>query len=124
MTRSTPQSFQQVRIRPEARSHQIVQECSIEESVHVQEQEKFENSLLQRCPAYLWPGKSYQKACPRPILIEKKHQKQLENLHEALTIAITDIVERWWTDQDAHFYDRMPLELQEENLLRVSLPAF
>ncbi|TGO14979.1 hypothetical protein BTUL_0046g00710 [Botrytis tulipae] len=118
MIRPTSQLFQQVRIRPEAGSHQIVQECTIEESAHVQEQEKFEESLLQRCPAYLWPGNSYQKACPRPILIQKKHQKQLQNLHEALTIAITDIVERWWTDQDAQFYDRMPLERQEESLLR------
>ncbi|TGO83537.1 hypothetical protein BPOR_0630g00060 [Botrytis porri] len=118
MTRSTSQLFQQVRIRPEAGSHQLVQECNSEETVHVQEQEKFEDSLLQRCPAYLWPGNSYQKACPRPILIEKKHQKQLEDLHEALTISITDIVERWWTDQDARFSDRMPLERKEENLLR------
>ncbi|ATZ47697.1 hypothetical protein BCIN_03g00090 [Botrytis cinerea B05.10] len=118
MTRPTTQSFQQVSIRPEAGSHQFVQQCHIEESAHIQEQEKFEENLLQRCPAYLWPGNSYQKACPRPILITKKHQKQLEELHEALTLAITDIVERWWIDQDAHFSDRMPLEPQEEQLLR------
>ncbi|KAF7958169.1 hypothetical protein EAE96_003730 [Botrytis aclada] len=117
MTRPTSQFFQQVRIRPEVGSHQFVQECDIEESAHIQEQEKFEDSLLQRCPAHLWPGNCYQKACPRPILINNKHQKQLEDLHEALVLAITDIVERWWTDQDAHFPARMPLEPREEHLL-------
>ncbi|KAF5879014.1 uncharacterized protein Bfra_006219 [Botrytis fragariae] len=118
MTRPTSQLFQQVRIRPEAESHQSVQECPIEGSTYVQEQAKFESSLLQRCPSHKWPGQTYQKACPRPILINNKHQKQLEGLHQALVLAITDIVERWWTDQDAHFPDRMPLEPREEHLLR------
>lgn len=70
------------------------------------------------CPAYLWPKGSYRAGCPRPILIGKNHQQQLESLHEALTIAITDIVGRWWTDRDAQFQERMPLEKEEEDLLR------
>jgi hypothetical protein len=41
-------------------------------------------------------------------------------LHEALTAGITDIVERWWTDPEARFPERMPLEKQEKDLLKVS----
>ncbi|KAF7893594.1 uncharacterized protein EAF02_001132 [Botrytis sinoallii] len=118
MKKATSQLFQQIHIRPRAECYQPVQEYRVEEGTYIREQEKFEDSLLQRCPAHLWPGNSYQTGCPRPILITKKHQKQLEDLHGALTLAITDIVERWWIDQDAHFSNRMPLEPREEQLLR------
>lgn len=85
----------------------------------VRQHETLQDALLRLCPAYLWPKESYRACCPGPILIGKNHQQQLESLHGALTIAITDIVSRWWTDHEARFPERMPLEKQEENLLKV-----
>ncbi|KFA72015.1 hypothetical protein S40288_07661 [Stachybotrys chartarum IBT 40288] len=79
---------------------------------------KLQKDLLSLCPAHLWHHASYDAGCPRPILIGKHHQVQLQNLHEALTIAVADIVERWWTDEDAQFPKRMPLEAAEEDLLK------
>lgn len=124
MENSNSQYLQQVHIAPHLEKCQSVLEKDLEKGVFVQEQESFRNSLLQRCPAHLWPGRAYETACPRPILINKTHQRLLEDLHEALVIAITDIVERWWIDDDARFPERMPLEKQEEDVLRVSLILF
>ncbi|CEJ94147.1 hypothetical protein VHEMI09697 [[Torrubiella] hemipterigena] len=78
----------------------------------------YEFILLEQCPASVWPGHSYTHGCPRPMLIDQGHDKQLVEFHEALIIAITDIVRRWLSDKDANFPGRMPLEPDEEQLLQ------
>lgn len=79
----------------------------------------YEAILLEQCPASVWPGHSYTHGCPRPMLIDQEHDKQLVEFHEALVIAIADIVRRWLSDEDANFPGRMPLEPDEEQLLQV-----
>ncbi|KAJ5598164.1 hypothetical protein N7537_008248 [Penicillium hordei] len=110
--------FQQIHVGSRPDRHKLVAEYDAEKIVYTLEHERFQASLLQRCPVNLWPGAAHETACPRPILIHEMHQQQLAELHEALTAGITDIVERWWTDRDARFPERMPLEKQEEDLLR------
>lgn len=83
------------------------------------EEARFQEKLLRLCPANLWHKASYTAGCPRPILVGRHHQQQLKDLHEALTAAITDVVQRWWSDRDARFPERMPLEAKEKELLRV-----
>lgn len=46
----------------------------------------------------------------------------LERFHEALILALDNIVERWWKDKEAGFPVRMPLASEAEELLRVSSP--
>ncbi|KAK3898125.1 Clavaminate synthase [Staphylotrichum tortipilum] len=70
------------------------------------------------CPAEFWHKGSYANGCARPILMAQHHQHQLEELHRALTLAITDVVERWWTDEAARLPQRMPLLKEEEELLQ------
>ncbi|KAI1035213.1 hypothetical protein LB504_005808 [Fusarium proliferatum] len=82
------------------------------------EEARFQEKLLKACPANLWHKGSYTAGCPRPVLVGRYHQQQLKNLHEALTAAITDVVQRWWSDRDARFPERMPLEAKEEELLQ------
>ncbi|KAF0324431.1 hypothetical protein GQ607_008380 [Colletotrichum asianum] len=82
------------------------------------EEEAYRSGLLDLCPEHLWHNGSYLAGCPRPILVSKSHQQQMEYLHEALVISIIDIVQRWWTDKGACFPKRMPLEPEEEELLR------
>lgn len=89
-------------------------------SVFVQEHDELEAKLLGMCAAHLWHNNSYSAVCPRPILVGPHHQQQLEDLHEALNTAITDIVSRWWTDKEADLPRRMPLQPEEEEHLRVS----
>lgn len=84
-----------------------------------QQHAKLHEELLKLCPADIWPKGSCAAGCPRPILVSKYHQQQMEDLHEAMRVAIVDIVQRWWTDDDACFPDRMPLEEIEEELLKV-----
>ncbi|KAF1996084.1 hypothetical protein P154DRAFT_499105 [Amniculicola lignicola CBS 123094] len=83
-----------------------------------EEDTKFRQALLRFCPAELWPESSYAAGCPRPILVDQYHQQQLQILHRALTISLKDIVQRWWTDDEARFPERMPLEKKEEDLLK------
>ncbi|CAG8092793.1 unnamed protein product [Penicillium salamii] len=65
-----------------------------------------------------WPAGCVEASCPHPLLITEKHQETFEKLAEALDLVIQDIVERWWTDEEAGFPLRMPLEPREEILLR------
>ncbi|KAF9873892.1 hypothetical protein CkaCkLH20_08626 [Colletotrichum karsti] len=81
------------------------------------EEIKFRNKLLNLCPENLWHNGSYAAGCPRPILVGNHHLQQMQDLHEALTIAIIDIVQRWWIDTQAQFPQRMPLQPEEEELL-------
>lgn len=79
-------------------------------------------SLLASCP--VWPYDLYRRACPYPVLVPHPRLCELRDLHTALSAAITSIVERWWTDKDARFPDRMPLEKQEEEILQVYISNF
>ncbi|KAM0814382.1 hypothetical protein AB5N19_00172 [Seiridium cardinale] len=90
-------------------------------SVCALEEAEQRNVLLQSCPPEIWPQDSYATGCPRPVLVSKHHQQQLQDLYESLTVAITDIVQRWWTDHDALFPKRMPLDKGEEEILRGAL---
>lgn len=91
-----------------------------ETNVYAQEHEKLEALLLGMCAAHLWHKGSYSAVCPRPILIGAHHQQQMEDLHNALTAAIVDIVKRWWTDTEAQLPRRMPLQPDEEEHLKAS----
>ena len=54
--------------------------------------------------------------------MSEQHIKDLKELHEALALAINNIVKRWWRDEEAAFPERMPLDEHEESLLKVSAP--
>ncbi|KAF3403590.1 hypothetical protein F1880_009530 [Penicillium rolfsii] len=64
-----------------------------------------------------WPAGSLDSSSPHPVLVTERHLQQLSELSQALDLALQDIIERWWTDEDAKFPQRMPLEPQEEELL-------
>ncbi|KAJ6001300.1 hypothetical protein N7522_006527 [Penicillium canescens] len=80
--------------------------------------EALHKNLVKVCPADTWTGNCHLSNCPYPILINNKHQIQLEDLNKVLVKAITDIVSRWWIDATAKFPERMPLQPMEEKLLR------
>ncbi|RSL83203.1 hypothetical protein CEP51_004630 [Fusarium floridanum] len=112
------QQLTQIHLGPKPQDYEPVSQNKVETSAYSLEEAKLQDNLLKLCPANLWPHGSYTSGCPRPILVGKHHQQQMQDLHEALTIAITDIVQRWWTDRDARFPERMPLEKEEEEILR------
>lgn len=92
------------------------------QDIYILEHERHKASLLSLCDAHLWHNGSYSAGSPRPILIGKHHQQQLEDLHEALTTAVIDIVHRWWSDKESRFFEQMSLKPEEEQLLKVSFP--
>ncbi|KAJ9301140.1 hypothetical protein DTO271G3_1275 [Paecilomyces variotii] len=80
--------------------------------------DQYHSELLKISPRETWSGDAHLKSVPYPILGTEIHQQQLSTLSDALVLAITDIVERWWTDSAACFPERMPIEPVEEELLR------
>jgi hypothetical protein len=56
---------------------------------------------------------------PHPILTDKSFLLRMEYTHDALTKAVVNIVDRWWSDADANFPARMPLEAPVEAVLQV-----
>jgi hypothetical protein len=118
MKSTTTQPLQQIHAVLDSAEHALTE--STEAATYRQEQDIHESCLLKLCPAETWHKDSYRNGCARPILITQHHQQQLEELHEALTLAITDVVQRWWTDDAAQLPQRMPLPKEEEELLQVS----
>lgn len=116
--------LQQVHVGIGPHGYQPVASHEATDDTYVREHDEYQTRLLAQCPANLWRKGSYLRSCPRPILLSGRHQRKLEALHDALTTAITDIVDRWWTDQEARFPERMPLEPEEEDLLQVSTIFF
>ncbi|KAJ5212483.1 uncharacterized protein N7498_004129 [Penicillium cinerascens] len=80
--------------------------------------EQYHRELEKCSPRETWAGDAHQKSAPYPILGSVGHQRQLADLSEALVLAITDIVQRWWSDVDARFPERMPIDPVEEKLLQ------
>lgn len=82
-----------------------------------------ESNLLDQYSEKSWPKQVHRAVCPQPILWHSPHEKQVQVLHEALVLVITNIAERWRVDDEARFPERMPLEPYEEELLRVITPS-
>ncbi|EPS42535.1 hypothetical protein H072_3486 [Dactylellina haptotyla CBS 200.50] len=55
---------------------------------------------------------------PHPILFPVQFFKELEIFNDAFTIALDNIVERWWTDLSANFPCRMPIDHRAADLLK------
>ncbi|KAE8349285.1 hypothetical protein BDV28DRAFT_163716 [Aspergillus coremiiformis] len=114
----TAGSLQQVHLGIAPNGYEPVTAYQGDQSIYSEEHGKVQASLLRFCPAHLWYKGSNETSCPRPILVTNQHLEQLERLHRALTLAVTDIVNRWWIDGDARFPERMPLPKEEEDLLQ------
>ena len=50
-----------------------------------------------------------------------KQVSQLKAIQSALNKAVVHVVENWWTDKEANYPKRMPIETHQEKLLKVSL---
>lgn len=65
-----------------------------------------------------WPPGLVEATQPIPIFLPRYRMNELKNLTESLHAAVCDIVERWWTDLDARFWERMPIDPKAEAVLR------
>ena len=60
----------------------------------------------------------HERHPPFNICISERFVSHVREIHRLLDRALVDIVERWFSDKDADFPNRMPLEKHEEDLLR------
>lgn len=83
------------------------------------EREAVEKSLVTCVSPYGELPPVSRRLNPFPALLPRQFPDDIRVFQEALTIALNNIVERWWKDEEANFPSRMPLEPQAEDLLRV-----
>ena len=114
-----PARLQQVHIPLSGGGYEPISSLDSRNAVYDLDDEAIQESLLQFCSAKSWNNSSRSAFISRPILVSSEHQRQWKELNDALVSAMTDIVERWWTDSVSRFPERMPLEPAEEDLLRV-----
>ncbi|OGM49479.1 hypothetical protein ABOM_001708 [Aspergillus bombycis] len=112
------QQLQQLHVSLEQGDYEPVATYDSTKATYLQDQEALQDGLLSLCSADGWHKSSRAACSPRPVLVSSEHQRRWRELHEALVLAVTDIVERWLTDPEARFPERMPLESEEEDLLR------
>lgn len=112
--------FMQIHLGRGPKGFEEVSTVQAKENFYIWESEVMKAQLMRLCPPRLWPHASYNNSCPRPILVNLRHEMILRELNTALTLSLTDIVDRWWSDKAAKFPQRMPLEPIEEGLLKVS----
>jgi hypothetical protein len=116
--------FMQIHLGRGSKGYEEVSTVQAQGNFYLWENQTMEAALMRLCPPRLWPHASYQNSCPRPILVNLRHEMMLRELNTALTLSLTDIVDRWWSDKAAKFPQRMPLELIEEGLLKVREQPF
>ncbi|UKZ69091.1 uncharacterized protein TrAtP1_010104 [Trichoderma atroviride] len=110
--------FMQIHLGRGPRGFEEVSTVQAQGNFYLWESETMKAALMRLCPPRLWPHASYNNSCPRPILVNLRHETMLRELNTALTLSLTDIVDRWWSDKAAKFPQRMPLEPIEEGLLK------
>ena len=84
-----------------------------------QQQEKLRSFLTDGAEGAKSLPPVFGRLSPYPLLASTGLVNELAALHTALSVAVTHIVERWWTDKTARFPQRMPLEEHEEAVLQV-----
>ncbi|KAJ7824264.1 hypothetical protein B0H14DRAFT_3088793 [Mycena olivaceomarginata] len=112
------QRLQQIILSQSSSAGRLTHPSEANISLRRKEKIRLEASLEASCRRSTWPKDSHLACSPHPILIDPQHDAAVRAIHEALVLAITSIVERWWTDSKANFPQRMPLEPQEEALLQ------
>lgn len=88
-----------------------------------QEEERFKAALNHAASG---PSRRSIRISPYPILFPRRLIKTLETFQEALKVALSNIVDRWFESEDSAnaLFRRMPLQPHEEALLRVSCRSF
>lgn len=76
----------------------------------------FRQALLEKNHGPLY-GNLNERFPPLNVCISQRFADHVRDVHVALDKALTNIVGGWFTDTDANFPARMPLERHEEELL-------
>lgn len=92
----------------------------LDPSIRLHDRETIYTSLANNSRPYGKIPSATNRLSPFPVLLPRRFIQNLEFFNEALMLALENIVERWWRDEEAEFPARMPIDAQAEELLRVS----
>ncbi|KAJ9489477.1 hypothetical protein VN97_g3799 [Penicillium thymicola] len=110
--------IQQISLAAAISAKDPVSPQQIDQATRAQERKTFQASLESSAQTEHSSLVSLYSFSPHPLLLSHQQLLQLKQFNVALSIAITNIVERWWTDEEAGFPLRMPLDPHEDSLLQ------
>ncbi|KAK4139905.1 aerobactin siderophore [Dichotomopilus funicola] len=88
------------------------------QDTRVMEDKCIQEALVRNTAPYGQVPRAAVQLNPHPAVIPMKFLEDLNLFQQALAVALVDLVDRWWTDEEADFPSRMPLEPRAESLLR------
>ncbi|OJJ29768.1 hypothetical protein ASPWEDRAFT_121712 [Aspergillus wentii DTO 134E9] len=113
-----PETIQQICLASTKSAKSPVSPKSTPSEIQRQQFEKFNSHFAAISQGAKKYPNGFHRVPPYPLLVSQSLVERMKRLHEALSIALTDVVERWWTDEKAAFPSRMPVEGEEEEILR------
>ncbi|KAH6951991.1 hypothetical protein DER45DRAFT_605913 [Fusarium avenaceum] len=110
--------LRQISLAATKSANALVQPEQADKQTRMSEAEAMKQALLRNTQEYGDLPKVAKRLNPHPFVLPNDFLVNLEQFHEALALAIDNIVDRWWKDDDANLPSRMPLEPRVEKLLR------
>ncbi|KAI6754751.1 hypothetical protein HG530_012503 [Fusarium avenaceum] len=110
--------LRQISLAATKSANALVQPEQADKQTRTTEAEAMKQALLRNTQGYGDLPKIAERLNPHPFVLSNDFLVKLEQFNEALALAIDNIVDRWWKDDDADLPSRMPLEPRVEKLLR------
>ncbi|KPM41505.1 hypothetical protein AK830_g5103 [Neonectria ditissima] len=79
-------------------------------NARIMENEVVQEAFRRHVAPYGQLPRDVRQLNAHPTVLPMKFLKNLERFREALALALDSIIDRWWTDEEADFPSRMPLE--------------
>lgn len=114
---SSPPALEQISLSLSVEQDVVANATSCSQQRERRDLEIVRQSIQQQLGGPL-PFNLHERHPPYNICMTSAFASHVKDAHVLLDKALVDIVERWFTDEEASFPARMPLEKHEEELLR------
>lgn len=114
---STPPAVEQISISLSLERKAVTAATSVSAERFDKDHETLIKDILSRSDLP-WMSTFPLRFSPFHICISRPFASRVRGIHKLLRKALIDIVERWYSDAEAKFPNRMPLEPHEEELLQ------
>ncbi|KAM0232012.1 hypothetical protein ACHAPO_008046 [Fusarium lateritium] len=110
--------LRQISLAATKSANSLIQPEQASAQTRIKEAEAMKQALSQNTKHHGQLPQLTKRLNPFPFLVPMSFISKLATFHEALALALDNIIERWWKDEEADFPNRMPFEPRVESLLR------
>ena len=111
-------AIQQISLSLSAEQNAIAPATAASYARHLRDLETVRSSVLEQNDGHPITFFFNERLSPFNIAITPDFSSQVRSLHRLVDKALIDVIERWYSDKEANFPSRMPLETHEDELLR------